>query len=168
MRTINQAVSAFIQWQTCRHLSARHTSERSAITSADAGLTLIELLVVLGILALVASIAGPQVLGYLGTAKATTARTQLNSLTNAVELYFLDSNAYPPQEIGLKALIETPPQNARWNGPYIKKEAALVDPWGRPYGYKYSALKGDFEIFSLGRDGVPGGGGEDTDISSLK
>lgn len=140
----------------------------SKAISAEAGLTLIELLVVLGILALVATIAGPQVMGYLGSAKATTARSQINSLMSAVELYYIDVSAYPPQETGLKALIEAPPDARGWNGPYLKKESGLIDPWGRSYGYKFPGEKGEVEIFSFGRDGQQGGTGEDADLTSWK
>lgn len=145
-----------------RKRSKRNT--RSA-TCTDAGLTLIELLVVLSILALVATIAAPQVLRYLGTAKTSTARAQLNNISSALELYYLDVNDYPSNEVGLKALIGQPPQVSRWNGPYIKREATLIDPWGHAYGYRFPNDDGDFEIFSLGRDGKPGGTGEDADIT---
>lgn len=135
-------------------------------SAADAGLTLVELLVVLAILALVAGIAAPQVLRYLGTAKTEAARTQLNHLASAVELYFIDVGAYPPHDVGLRALVDAPPQAPRWNGPYLKKETALTDPWGRPYGYRFPGQRGDAEIFSLGRDGQQGGAGEDADVTS--
>lgn len=160
-------------WCTVRtivtiEISRHNIRSLSKVIAADAGLTLIELLVVLGILALVATIAGPQVMGYLGSARGTTARTQINSLTSAVELYYIDVSAYPPQEVGLKALLEAPTNVRGWNGPYLKKEAGLFDPWGRPYGYKPIGENGSFEVFSLGRDGQQGGTGEDADISSLK
>lgn len=143
-------------------------SPRGPQPKADAGLTLVELLVVLGILALVTSVAAPQVLRYLGTAKTGTARTQLSHLVSAVELYFIDVGAYPPQDIGLKALLEAPAETSRWNGPYLKKEMALIDPWGRPYSYRFPGQRGDMDIFSLGRDGQTGGTGEDADLTSWK
>lgn len=133
----------------------------------DAGLTLIELLVVLGILALIASLAAPQVLRYLGTAKVEATRMQIGNLESALELYHLDNGSYPPKEPGLMTLIEAPPQAARWNGPYIKKGAgALKDPWGNSYIYRPLEGKNGFEIVSLGRDGLPGGEGEDQDIKN--
>ena len=138
-----------------------------ALLRDDAGYTLIELLVVLGILAMLAGMVAPQVLRYLGTARSETAKTQINSLLSATELYYLDVGSYPPAELGLKALVETPPQAKRWNGPYLKKSVAnLVDPWGKPYIYQIPGKHGAVDIFSLGRDGQTGGTGEDSDIGS--
>lgn len=137
-----------------------------ALCRADAGLTLIEVLIVLAIIALFATIAAPQVLRYLGTAKSETARTQVANLVSAVELYYLDVGQYPSAETGLSALVDRPANQPRWRGPYIKKSSALVDPWDRPYRYRRPGEQGDFDIFSLGRDGEPGGEGEDADIRS--
>jgi general secretion pathway protein G len=106
------------------------------------------------------------VLRYLGGARTEAARTQVSNVVSAVELYYLDLGAYPPPELGLKALIEAPPQVARWNGPYLKKRTALVDPWGKPYIYQYPGKHGEFDVLSLGRDGQVGGEGEDRDITS--
>lgn len=139
---------------------------RCTIEARDAGLTLIELLVVLGILSLFAALAAPQVLRYLGSARSETAKTQIGNLVSAVELYYLDVGSYPPQDAGLKALTEAPAQARAWNGPYLKKSGALVDPWGRPYLYRHPSQHGAFEIVSLGRDGQAGGDGEDHDITS--
>lgn len=129
---------------------------------ADAGFTLVELLVVLAIIAMIATLVGPRVLGYIGTAKADTARTQVHNLANAVELYYLDTGAYPQADKGLAALM-TNDGSPGWNGPYLKNQSGLTDPWGRPYAYEVSP--GGFRIVSLGRDGAPGGTGEDADIS---
>jgi len=128
------------------------------------GFTLLELLVVLGILALLATFAAPQVLRYLGRAKSETAKLQINALASAVELYALDNGGYPPQQVGLQGLMRAPPSTARWSGPYLKKAEGLVDPWGRPYQYRNPGRNGTFEIFTLGRDNAPGGTGEDQDI----
>ena len=132
----------------------------------DAGFTLIELLIVLGILALLATLATPQVLRYLGTARTETAKIQINAISSALELYALDNGGYPPQQVGLKALMEPPQGATRWNGPYLKKAQGLVDPWGRPYQYRVPGRSGAFEIFSLGRDNAPGGTGEDRDVTN--
>jgi general secretion pathway protein G len=139
---------------------------RTAPRGGDAGFTLIELLIVLGILALLASVAAPQVLRYLGTARTETAKIQINAIASALELYALDNGGDPPQQIGLKALMEAPQGAARWNGPYLKKAQGLVDPWGRPYQYRQPGRAGPFDIFSLGRDNAPGGTGEDRDVTN--
>lgn len=132
----------------------------------EAGLTLVELLVVLAILALFASIAVPQVLRYLGSARTETARTQVNNLVSSVELYYLDVGAYPPNDSGMGALFSQPTGIGNWNGPYLRKQGGIIDPWGREYIYRYPGEHGPFDVFSLGRDGEPGGDGEDQDIFS--
>jgi general secretion pathway protein G len=132
----------------------------------DAGFTLLELLVVLGILALLATVAAPQVIRYMGKAKVDTARTQISAISTALELYALDNGAFPAQQSGLAALMQPPPGAARWNGPYLKKAAGLVDPWGRAYGYRFPGRSGQPEVFTLGRDNAPGGQGEDQDVTN--
>jgi general secretion pathway protein G len=131
---------------------------------AQAGFTLIELLIVLGILALLAGIATPQVLRYLGKARTEAAKVQINAISSALELYALDNGGYPPGQVGLVALVQQPQGASRWNGPYLKKAQGLTDPWGRPYQYRFPGRAGSFEVFSLGRDNAPGGTGEDSDI----
>ena len=133
---------------------------------SEAGFTLIELLVVLGIITLLATVAGPQVLRYLGKARTDTARAQIAALSTALELYALDNGGFPSQQTGLSSLVQAPGGAARWRGPYIKKADGLVDPWGRPYQYRFPGAKGAPEIFTLGRDNAPGGGGEDSDVSN--
>lgn len=132
----------------------------------DAGFTLIELLIVLGILALLASFAAPQVLRYLGKARTEAAKIQINAISSAIELYALDNGGYPPQQVGLGALIQAPQGAARWSGPYLKKAEGLIDPWGRPYQYRVPGRGGAFDIFTLGRDNAPGGSGEDSDATN--
>jgi general secretion pathway protein G len=131
---------------------------------AQAGFTLIELLIVLGILALLAGIATPQVLRYLGKARTEAAKVQINAISSALELYALDNGGYPSGQVGLVALVQQPQGASRWNGPYLKKAQGLTDPWGRPYQYRFPGRAGSFEVFSLGRDNAPGGTGEDSDI----
>jgi general secretion pathway protein G len=132
----------------------------------DAGFTLLELLVVLGILALLATFAAPQVLRYLGKARSETARLQINAIASAIELYALDNGGIPPQEPGLSALMQAPTGATRWSGPYLKKADGLIDPWGHPYQYRVPGRSGPFDIISLGRDHAPGGTGEDQDLSN--
>lgn len=144
---------------------ARRWPERSSRLRNEAGFTLLELLVVLGILALLATFAAPQVLRYLGQARSDTAKVQINALSSAVELYALDNGGYPPPQVGLQALIQQPAGAARWKGPYLKKAEGLVDPWGRPYQYRVPGAGGAFDVFTLGRDNAPGGTGEDQDIA---
>jgi general secretion pathway protein G len=130
----------------------------------QAGFTLIELLVVLAIIGLLASLAAPRVIRYLGGARSQAAEVQLRSIAQALELYRLDVGRYPTQAEGLAALVRRPAGAPRWNGPYIDREAALTDPWGAPYGYRQPGGAGGFEAFTLGLDRAPGGDGENRDV----
>lgn len=40
-----------------------------------------------------------------------------------------------------------------------------MDPWGRAYMYRLQDAGGDFELKSLGKDGLPGGEAENADLS---
>jgi general secretion pathway protein G len=129
------------------------------------GFTLVELLVVLAIIALIASLAAPQVLRYLGSARSDAALAQIRNIESALELFYVDVLRYPTTEEGLPVLTQpTPEVSGRWNGPYLRNVDALKDPWGNAYLYRFS--NNTIEIISLGRDGAAGGDGEDADISN--
>ncbi len=132
----------------------------------EAGFTLLELLVVLGIVALLATIAGPQVLRYLGKARTETAKAQIAAISTALELFALDNGTFPPQQVGLSGLMQAPTNLPAWRGPYLKRAEGLIDPWGRPYQYRFPGRRGTPEVFTLGRDNAPGGLGEDQDVTS--
>ncbi|MDX2156893.1 MAG: type II secretion system major pseudopilin GspG [Hyphomicrobiaceae bacterium] len=132
--------------------------------AASAGFTLIEVLVVLGILALIATFATPQVLRYLGHSRVEAARIQVSAIVTAMELYALDHGTYPTQQEGLNALVRQPAGSTRWRGPYLKKAEGMVDPWGRPYGYRVPGRQKPFEVYSLGRDNAVGGTDENQDV----
>lgn len=130
----------------------------------SAGFTLLELLVVVAIIGLLAAYVGPRYVSQLSKSEVTAARTQVEAIARALESFRLDNGGYPSAEIGLRALISRPTNLPRWNGPYLQKEVPL-DPWGHAYVYRPVAANGrDFELLSLGRDGRPGGSGENADI----
>jgi general secretion pathway protein G len=131
-----------------------------------AGFTLIELLVVLVILGLLAAFAAPQVLKYLGRAKTDAARAQVQNIASILDLYRLEIGIYPDQKDGLDALLEQPGDVPRWNGPYVKRRDALIDPWGQIYVYRFPGEHGDYDLYSLGADQAEGGEGEDADVTS--
>jgi general secretion pathway protein G len=128
--------------------------------------TLIELLVVLVILGLLAGLVGPRVLKYLGGAKTDTAQLQIEELGAGLDLYHLEVGRYPTSDEGLQALATAPSGVLGWNGPYLKKKDIPLDPWGNDYYYKYPGENGDYDLYSLGRDNVDGGDGEDADVVS--
>lgn len=132
----------------------------------DGGFTLVELLVVLVILSLIMGLVGPRVLGYLSDARARSAKLQIDSLSAALDLFYLDTGRYPSKSEGLDALITRSPGIDGWNGPYLQQSAMPVDPWGRAYEYRVPGEKGPYEIVSLGSDGRPGGEDDAGDIVS--
>jgi len=132
----------------------------------QSGLTLFELLVVLVILALLATLIAPRVVGYLGRAKADIARAQAANIASSLELFYIDFGRYPQSDEGLTALMENPSSSepGYWRGPYFKDEIGLTDPWGRVYIYEADEAAQSFTVISLGRDGLEGGDGDDADI----
>jgi general secretion pathway protein G len=136
------------------------------------GFTLIELLVVIIVLGLLAALVGPRILGRVSEAKTATAKTQVELLGAALDNYRLDTGAYPTTEQGLDALQKAPtrePIPLNWRGPYLKRDVPS-DPWGRPYVYKSPGEHNptSYDLSTLGRDGQPGGEGEDTDVLNWK
>ena len=139
----------------------KHTRKRRQ----EDGFTLVELLVVLGIIALIASLAAPQVLRYLGSARVDAAQAQIKNIESALELFFIDNLRYPTSEEGLSVLATPSAElQSNWNGPYLKRADSLQDPWGRTY--QYELVDGAVRISSLGRDGKKGGESEDADITN--
>lgn len=132
--------------------------------SLRSGFTLLELMVVLLILALIASIAAPQVTKHLRKAKVETAKIQIDALGAAVDSFHVDNGRFPTNEEALKALIERPAGLPSWDGPYIKKKDSLIDPWGEPYKYRVPGKNGEYDVFTFGSDKKEGGEGDASDI----
>ena len=132
----------------------------------QAGFTLVELLVVLIILGLIAAFAAPRVIKFVGGAKTDSAKIQIERLSGVLDLYRLQVGRYPNEDEGLNALMEQPADAPDWEGPYLKKANALIDPWRRPYIYRFPGEHGDYDLYSLGADGEDGGEGEDRDLIS--
>ncbi len=132
------------------------------------GFTLIELLVVIVVIAILAGLVGPMVFRNVGDARVTAAKAQLELFELALDQYRLDNDYYPSTAQGLEALRAPPtgePAARNWRGPYLKKPIPL-DPWGRPYVYNAPGVKNPsgYDLLTYGRDGKPGGDGEDADI----
>ena len=130
------------------------------------GFTLLELMVVLLILALLASIAAPQVMKHLSKAKAQTARIQLDALTASINYFQMDMGRFPTDHEGLNVLLERPANEPHWDGPYLQKKDSLLDPWGRPFHYKHPGSHRDFDLYTLGSDNQEGGSGDARDIGN--
>ena len=130
------------------------------------GITLIEMLVVVTIIALFVGLVGVNLFRRADEAKRVAARAQIANFTNALGLFKLDTGLYPPTNTGLSALRVKPDNLPNWSGPYLPQDVPL-DPWGRPYFYKYPGDHGDApDIFSYGADGEQGGVDASADIVS--
>lgn len=134
----------------------------------ERGFTLMEMLVVLVVIGLIAAVAIPQVMRLLESAKHKAARIQLETVSQSLNYYQLDIGGYPTTEQGLKALWQAPGQNEAWNGPYVRQERQLLDPWGHAFIYRSPGQSGDYDLVSLGSDGKEGGTGDDADIKVVK
>jgi general secretion pathway protein G len=140
-------------------------SHAEAPAAPDPGPALARL-VVLVILGLLAALAGPRVVNYLGGAKTDTAKLQIENLKSALDLYRLDTGSYPSPQQGLGVLLKDPGNVRGWKGPYLDSPSVPADPWGTPYAYRAPGQHGPFDLFTLGADKAPGGTGEAADVTS--
>lgn len=130
------------------------------------GFTLIELLVVLVIIGVLGALIVPNLFSSLDDARATAARTDINTLMQSLKRYKLDNQQFPSSEQGLDALVRKPTVGSvppNWK-PYLEK--LPNDPWNRPYQYLNPGVKGEIDVFSFGADGQPGGEDKNADIGS--
>jgi general secretion pathway protein G len=123
-------------------------------------------MVVLVILAMLTAIAAPRVTKYLSKAKVQAAQIQVEALSSAVDAFVIDVGRVPSDSEGLKALLTAPSDAPNWDGPYTKKSASLIDPWGRPYLYRSPGRHSDFDVYTLGADNREGGEGDGSDIGN--
>lgn len=133
---------------------------------AATGFTLIEILVVMMILGILAALVAPNIIGNVDKAQITAAKQDIRTMEGALDMFRLDRFRYPTNEEGLEALV-TPPSDPTIPFPaggYIKR--LPKDPWGRAYLYQYPGTHGEYDVFTLGRDGTPGGEGVDADIGN--
>jgi general secretion pathway protein G len=136
--------------------------------NSEAGITLIEMLVVVTIIALFAALVAPTMLKQGDKARVTQAHAQINSFMTALGAYKLDTGTFPTTDQGLQALRVRPENQPQWAGPYLPKDIPM-DPWSRPYLYKFPGEHGDEpDVVCLGADGAPGGEGLNADIVSWR
>jgi general secretion pathway protein G len=134
------------------------------------GFTLIEIMVVIVILAMLAALVGPKLMGRTDDAKVKTTGIQLKGLESALKLYKLDNGSYPSTEQGLGALVAKPtvgviPKSYKEGG-YLESKAVPKDAWGNDFLYVSPGEHGDYDLFSYGSDGAKGGDGKNADITS--
>ncbi len=129
------------------------------------GFTLVELLVVMVIIGLLAALVAPRFIRQEEKAKVKAAQAQIELLGTALDTFRLDVGRYPTTGEGLEALRRQPSGVPKWDGPYLKKEVPM-DPWGKAYIYHSPGEHGFYDLLSYGADGVPGGEGDNRDITS--
>jgi general secretion pathway protein G len=134
--------------------------------SAVRGMTLIEILVVLVLIGIVMGIVGGNFLGKSEEAKRKAAKIEIGQISQALDLYKLETGRFPTSQEGFQALITAPTGVNNWNGPYWKKDSVPKDPWNNEYKYMAPGQHGAYDIISLGADGREGGEGPNRDITS--
>jgi len=143
-------------------------------SAARGGFTLLELLVVIAIIATLAAVVAPGVLHNTSDAKLAAAKSQIESLSLALQQYRLDNDGFPTTEQGLESLRVLPlapgtdgQLPANWRGPYLSR-VLPTDPWGRKYLYLSPGVVNpeSYDLYTLGRDGQPGGERDNADITS--
>ena len=124
------------------------------------GFTLIELMLVVVIIGALVAMVVPRLAGRSEEARKGVAEADIKSnLALALRLYEVDNGRYPSTEQGLAALLQkptSPPSPKNWKGPYLEQEP--FDPWRKPYVYRYpgSHPPRDYDLYSMGPDGVDG------------
>ncbi|MGV6821014.1 MAG: type II secretion system major pseudopilin GspG [Parvularcula sp.] len=151
------------------------TKKNHTVTDTDKrknqrGFSLVELLVVIVILGVLSTIVAVNVLPAGDKARRQAAKTQVDALDAALRQYQLDMGSFPTTDEGLTALVEAPTNHRRLDryreGGYLAKPTLPEDPWGNPYHYQFPGEFGVFDVYSLGRDGKPGGNGLDADVGN--
>ena len=141
---------------------------RAAPPRAQGGFTLIEIMVVVVILGILAALVVPQIISRPDEARVAKARQDIRAVESALKLYRLDNFQYPTTEQGLAALVDKPttqPEPRNWkSGGYLDR--IPTDPWGNVYHYRNPGEHGEIDVYTLGRDGRPGGDESDADIGN--
>lgn len=142
-------------------------ARQQPLPAGQRAFTLIEIMVVVIIIGILAAIVAPNVIGRVDDAQITKARAEISNIENAMKFYRLDNFTYPSSNQGVEALVSKPadPSIKNWkSGGYLDR--VPKDPWGNAYLYLNPGNHGEFDVYTLGRDGRPGGEGIDADIGN--
>jgi general secretion pathway protein G len=132
------------------------------------GFSLVEILVVLVIMGLLVSVVAPTVLNRADDARVQKVYADFANIQTALKLYRLDNYVYPSTEQGLEGMVDAStldpePRNFKQGG-YLDR--LPMDPWGRPYLYLSPGENGEFDLYSLGADGLSGGETQNKDLGN--
>ena len=116
------------------------------------------MLLVLVILATLAAIVYPKVMGRSKQASMTAAQTQISNFKSALDAFEVDNGYYPKGRNGLMDLVQQPRDAVSWHGPYL--DHIPQDPWHQDYIYDCPGKHGAYDISS------PGPPGEQTPVCS--
>lgn len=144
----------------------RNGTNLPASISRQRGFTLLEIMVVVAIIAILSTVVVLNLVGKTHEASVARAKGDIQALTSALQLYKLDNFSYPTTQQGLESLQQKPdgnPPAPNWKR-YVDR--LPKDPWGQPYQYLNPGQHGDFDVYSTGKDGRPGGEGENADIGN--
>jgi general secretion pathway protein G len=120
---------------------------------------LIELLLVLVIIAVLAAVVVPKLVGRSEDARKKATVASIDGIKNALANFEVDNGRFPSTSEGLMALVEQPSGLTNWHGPYVEKQQLEKDAWDHPFVYRYPGTRNQtgFDVSSMGPDGQEGG-----------
>ena len=136
-------------------------SIRPTPASRRAGFSLAELMVVIVILGLLATLVVPNVMKNLMTSNKAIAKADISAIAQAVTNYATDHGGKYPER--LEELITQDDSGHS----YLDRTTIPKDPWKNEYDYQPGQGNQKFRVICYGKDGQPGGEGDDADIDNL-
>ena len=129
-----------------------------SVAGRQRGFSLIEIILVVVLIGGIVAFAATRILGGGDRAKVNLARAQVQTLSEKVQQFEMDTGGLPNS---LEELVSS--SGAGWLGPYAK-ESELKDPWGTALEYRMPGEGRPFDIVSLGADRRAGGESVAADI----
>ena len=115
--------------------------------------TLVEILLVMTIIAILAALVIPKVVGRSEQARQTAAHADLSSIKTSLDAFEVDNGFYPKN---IQDLVTLPSNAKNWHGPYLEK--IPTDPWGNNYNYSNPGRhnSSSYDLSSVGPDAKEG------------